>query len=116
MARRAIWEKKFGERANHIKTGQGAVAEKRGKGKDDGWDAKRGAKKSGGDRSRRHVEGKGFYTKRLGDNAIAVDPSKRNTARRRDDTGKLHPSWEAAKRAKEFNKTTAFQGKKVTFG
>ena len=112
-ARRAIWEKKFGERANHIKQGQGAVAEKRGKGKDDGWDAKRGAKESGGDRRRGGGRQRDFR-QATGDNAIAVEPRKR-TMGRKDDLGTLHPSWQAAKKAKEAKKSATFQGKKVTF-
>ena len=111
-ARRAIWEKKYGERANHIKKGQGSVAEKKskGKGKDDGWDAKRGAREST-DRNRSWGRG-GSYAGATIKNAMAVEPRR---AGKRDDVGALHPSWEAAKRAKEAKKTATFQGKKVTF-
>jgi hypothetical protein len=116
MARRAIWEKKFGERANHIKKGQGTVADKRGKGKDDGWDAKRGAK-DGGDRSGRGRgggRGRGRDFRQVtGENALPVEPRK--MVKKRDDTGPLHPSWQAAKAAKEAKQTATFQGKKVTF-
>lgn len=119
MARRAIWEKKYGEKANHIKSGKGPV----GKGKDDGWDAKRGAKESssgrGGFRGR---DGRGArengrarnFEKATGENAIAVEPKKRGMGKK-DDVGVLHPSWQAAKKAKEAKKTATFQGKKVTF-
>jgi hypothetical protein len=34
---------------------------------------------------------------------------------KKDDAGTLHPSWEAAKKAKEAKQTAAFQGKKVVF-
>ena len=34
---------------------------------------------------------------------------------KRDDTGSLHPSWAAAKKAKEEGAKVAFQGRKVTF-
>ncbi|KAI5922470.1 Bud-site selection protein [Camillea tinctor] len=34
---------------------------------------------------------------------------------KRDDTGPLHPSWAAAKKAKEEGQKVAFQGRKVTF-
>ncbi|KAG0645765.1 bud22 [Hyphodiscus hymeniophilus] len=112
MARRAIWEKKFGERANHIKQGHGAVAGKRGAGKDDGWDAKRGAKDSGGDRSRGRGRQRDFRLS-TGDNTIALEPRKAGA--RKDDAGTLHPSWQAAKKAKEAKNTATFQGKKVTF-
>jgi hypothetical protein len=119
MARRAIWEKKYGEKANHIKSGKGPV----GKGKDDGWDAKRGAKETssgrGGFRGR---DGRGGrengrarnFEKATGENAIAVEPRKRGMGKK-DDVGVLHPSWQAAKKAKEAKKTATFQGKKVTF-
>ncbi|KAH8684231.1 BUD22-domain-containing protein [Tricladium varicosporioides] len=57
MARRAIAEKKFGTGANHIKKGQPRVADmgkagrENGKGrKDDGWDARKGAKEATGSR------------------------------------------------------------------
>jgi hypothetical protein len=119
MARRAIWEKKYGEKANHIKTGKGPV----GKGKDDGWDAKRGAKDTSrgrGDFSGRGSrDGKGNgrtrnYDQATGENAIAVQPKKRGMGKK-DDIGILHPSWQAAKKAKEAKKKATFQGKKVTF-
>jgi hypothetical protein len=113
MARRAIWEKKFGERANHIKSGKGAVSEKRNKEKDDGWDAKRGAKDSG-DRSRGRGGRQRDFRQATGENAVAVEPRKRGMGKK-DDVGKLHPSWEAAKKAKETKKTATFQGRKVTF-
>ena len=113
MARRAIWEKKFGERANHIKQGQGAVAQNRPKGRDDGWDAKRGAKES--DRDRRRGKGKRRdFRQATGENALAVEPRKRANPKR-DDVGVLHPSWQAAKKAKEAKTSAAFQGRKITF-
>jgi hypothetical protein len=42
---------------------------------------------------------------------------KRNEGKggKRDDVGALHPSWEAAKRAKELKKVAVFEGKKVVF-
>ncbi|TQS38627.1 hypothetical protein Golomagni_00864 [Golovinomyces magnicellulatus] len=39
-----------------------------------------------------------------------------NGGRKKDDQGVLHPSWQAAKRAKELKQTAKFQGKKITFG
>jgi hypothetical protein len=121
MARRAIWEKKYGERANHIKTGKGPV----GKSKDDGWDAKRGAKDASGGRGRGGFNSRGgrggtnkgrtrSYEKATGENAIAVEPKKRGMGKK-DDVGVLHPSWQAAKKAKEAKKMASFQGKKITF-
>jgi hypothetical protein len=119
MARRAIWEKKYREKANHIKTGKSPV----GKKKDDGWDAKRGAKETSSGRGGfRGKDGRGGtesgrtrnFEKATGENAIAVEPKKRGMGKK-DDVGVLHPSWQAAKKAKEAKKTATFQGKKVTF-
>ena len=113
MARRAIWEKKYGTGANHIKTGQGTVAEVRGK--DDGWDSKKGAKDKKG-RERRGGEGgrKRDFSQVTGENATPVEARKRGQGKK-DDVGVLHPSWQAAKKAKELKKTAKFEGKKVTF-
>ncbi|KAL2069575.1 hypothetical protein VTL71DRAFT_14254 [Oculimacula yallundae] len=122
MARRAIAEKKHGTGANHIKKGLPPVAEM-GKKKSDGWDAKRGA--TDGERSRgggHGARGRGGndrggrqrdFSQVTGENAIAVEPRVRE--KKRDDVGVLHPSWQAAKKAKEEKKTATFQGKKVTF-
>jgi hypothetical protein len=107
-ARRAIWEKKFGTGANHIKSGQGSVS------RDEGWDAKRGAD-SGRGRGRgrggggRESAGVGRAT---GENAAEM---VKRAAKVRDDLGVLHPSWQAAKKAKEEKKTAKFEGKKVVF-
>ena len=122
MARRAIAEKKHGSGANHIKKGLPPVAEM-GKKKGDGWDAKRGATdggrgrgggfgargRGGSDRGGRQRE----FSQVTGENAIAVEPRARE--KKRDDVGVLHPSWQAAKKAKEEKQTATFQGKKVTF-
>jgi hypothetical protein len=116
-ARRAIAEKKYGEKANHIKSGKGPVGKKNTK--DDGWDAKRGAKdsteRSRGFRGRDHHRGhERNLEKATGENAVSVAPKPRGMGRK-DDVGILHPSWQAAKKAKEASKTATFQGKKVTF-
>ncbi|KAH7346443.1 Bud-site selection protein [Rhexocercosporidium sp. MPI-PUGE-AT-0058] len=122
MARRAIAEKKHGSGANHIKKGLPPVAEM-GKKKGDGWDAKRGATdgesgrgggfgargRGGNNRGGRQRD----FSQVTGENAIAVEPRIR--VKKRDDIGVLHPSWQAAKKAKEEKKTATFQGKKVTF-
>ncbi|KAI0593240.1 Bud-site selection protein, partial [Biscogniauxia sp. FL1348] len=44
-----------------------------------------------------------------------LPPPKPKPAPKRDDTGPLHPSWAAAKKAKEDVQKVAFQGRKVTF-
>ncbi|KAK0120011.1 hypothetical protein ONS95_011429 [Cadophora gregata] len=122
MARRAIAEKKHGSGANHIKKGLPPVAEM-GKKKGDGWDAKRGATDGGrGRRGGFGARGRGGndrggrqrdFSQVTGENAIAVEPRFRE--KKRDDVGVLHPSWQAAKKAKEEKQTATFQGKKVTF-
>lgn len=115
QARRAIWEKKYGAAANHVKN---APKESR----DDGWDAKRGAK-GADDRGARG--GRGGRGGRGVPGAFGRDRSRvtgENTAplgvkreMKRDDVGVLHPSWQAAKKAKEEKKTAKFEGKKVVF-
>ncbi|KAE8453225.1 hypothetical protein EG329_011292 [Mollisiaceae sp. DMI_Dod_QoI] len=124
MARRAIWEKKYGEKANHIKTGQGPVA---ARGKDDGWDPKRGAKDTSGTGRGRGGGSTGRGGARVmnrkerrslvggtGENATPIMP-RTEAPKKRDDVGILHPSWQAAKKAKEMKQSASFQGKKVTF-
>ncbi|PQE26933.1 Bud-site selection BUD22 protein [Rutstroemia sp. NJR-2017a BVV2] len=103
QARRALAEKKFGTGANHIKAGKPSVNIKEEKGKDKG--RKRG-EKFGNDRGR----GRGRDAK---DNANLTEVKPREKTR--DDVGVLHPSWQAAKKAKEEKLKATFQGKKVTF-
>lgn len=118
-ARQAIWEKKYGQRANHIKKGLGPVAER--KAKDDDWDAKRGAKDGsgrGGFRNRRGGRDQerrpGGGARTTGEDSTAIGERKRGMGTK-DDVGVLHPSWQAAKKAKQMTKTATFQGKKVVF-
>ncbi|KAF2209402.1 hypothetical protein CERZMDRAFT_9549, partial [Cercospora zeae-maydis SCOH1-5] len=98
-ARQAIWEKKYGKKAKHVQE-QAAKQE---------WDAKRGAvstSKFARDANKLPLGKRGPPA--LTTNILA--PSKKP---QRDDTGPLHPSWEAAKRAKEKNSATvAFRGKR----
>lgn len=105
MARRAIAEKKFGQRANHIASGQPKVAEMGKKGREAKERNEKGWNKQGRDPT---------FSRGTGDNAIEVKQRKRG-AGRKDDVGVLHPSWQAAKAAKEAKQTVAFAGKKVTF-
>jgi hypothetical protein len=107
-ARRAIWEKKFGTGANHIKSGQGSVS------RDEGWDAKRGAD-SGRGRGRGRGGFGGTSGRATGENAITPGAEVKRSAKGKDDLGVLHPSWQAAKKAKEEKKTAKFEGKKVVF-
>ncbi|KAI9723840.1 MAG: hypothetical protein M1828_004090 [Chrysothrix sp. TS-e1954] len=119
-ARQAIWEKKFGAKAKHLKAGAGAGATQgRRDRRDDGWDLQRGAVEEGADRGKGYrpgwARGKGDRASSgamgSGGNAVAV-ASRKVTGGERP----LHPSWEAKKRAKEKGEgAAAFQGKKMVF-
>jgi hypothetical protein len=127
-ARQAIWDKKYGEKANHHEV------QKEKDARNAGWDMKRGA--VDGDTSkpwkqgirnpfeknqvhpdRQRLQGGGSGDRQgrgLRDNQEdkATKPRPPPT---RDDTGSLHASWAAAKAAKEEAKKVEFQGKKVVF-
>ena len=114
-ARQAIWEQKFGSGANHVKKHEHS--------RDNGWDARKGAKSRDGDR-RSQVRSK--PQTRVSDRGKSVlptgansDPVNANINRKgggiAQDSKKLHPSWEAARKQKEEKKAVAFQGKKVVF-
>lgn len=123
QARRALWEKKFGKNANHVK--------KQPQDRDEGWDARKGA--SAGDARGKRGRGRGS-----GDSKVARGRDKARSGRgpmssgansdpvglkqarpilkaKAAGDGPLHPSWEAAKKAKEQKKMVPFQGKKVVF-
>lgn len=129
--RRQIWEKKYGKNANHLKKSQKQISQNR----DQGWDARKGARaddektsKRGNGRGGKWSAGdtrKGSSTRptRGGPNTSGAnsDPvQKRNMddkvqGKAKQADGPLHPSWEAAKKAKEAKKNVKFEGKKVTF-
>lgn len=109
-ARQQIWEQKFGTKAKHLQKEE----------RNTGWDSKRGAT----DSSQRH--GKASVQRQRKANppnglggGFEQQKSKRgNDAKHKhqDDSGPLHPSWEAAKKAKDRKEAPiAFQGKKITF-
>ena len=121
QARRAIWEKKFGTKANHLKAGErdrdwderrGAVGEdwksgrKSGRGEVNGRNAQRG-------NDTRHGigRGRGSGAKVTGANSEALKPKEGEKVVE----GALHPSWEAARRRKETKVGAVFGGKKVVF-
>ncbi|KAE8333218.1 Bud-site selection protein, partial [Aspergillus sergii] len=110
QARRALWEKKYGSGANHVKQQQ----QQQKRSRDNGWDMRRGATDgSEGPRGRRgQGRGPAERSQHGGDRPQRGPPAQR---RKPEDDKPLHPSWEAAKRAKEQKATAAFQGKKVTF-
>lgn len=108
-ARQKIWEKKYGDKAKH----------KQKEDRTKGWDAKRGAVSGdrGGGRGKGNGPPRGYGPERSGENAIPLGQKK---ATKRDDTGPLHPSWQAAKAAKEKKSglkidLSANSSKKVVF-
>ncbi|KAF1993455.1 Bud-site selection protein [Amniculicola lignicola CBS 123094] len=106
-ARQKIWEQKFKDEAKHLKNTDQKTA----------WDPKRGAvdnnrlnrkgRREGGDR------GRGRGPEVSGGNAIELGDRKKK--KERDDVGTLHPSWAAAKAAKEKKMAVKPMGKKITF-
>lgn len=112
-ARQAIWEKKFKAEAKHLKKQQQGGGKG---GRDAGWDMKRGAVGAGdGKPWKRGIRNPlSASAETTGANMEAVAERKPKVPKR-DDTGTLHPSWEAKKKAKEAQGIVAFQGKKTTF-
>ncbi|KAI2781234.1 Bud-site selection protein [Daldinia loculata] len=126
-ARQAIWEKKYKEKAKHVQKQQEAKA-----GRDQGWDMRRGAV---GDEEgsntpwkkgiRNPFDNKHIHPERqqqlqggreqTSGRSFVEDNPKPKAVPTRDDTGLLHPSWAAAKKAKEEGQKIAFQGRKVVF-
>ncbi|KAK0333880.1 hypothetical protein LTR91_010852 [Friedmanniomyces endolithicus] len=112
-ARQQIWEKKYGAKAQHL--------QKQDRNK--GWDPKRGATEAGGGhrgREKSRQADSGANREPVGkksDSAGAKRPAAVVKEKHRDDEGALHPSWAAAKLAKEKKAAApvAFQGKKITF-
>ncbi|KAE8144833.1 Bud-site selection protein [Aspergillus avenaceus] len=106
QARRALWEKKFGSAANHVKQQMDR------RGRDSGWDMRRGATDGTEGPYGRRGQGRGP----AGRPHFDGDRPQRGPPRAKPEDNKpLHPSWEAAKKAKEQKATASFQGKKVTF-
>jgi hypothetical protein len=110
QARRQLWEKKYGAQANHIRKQEQAQS------RDRGWDPRRGATEAQNGR-RMHPRAPNRPPPRV---AREYPDSRRSggqqkTQRKSQDDKPLHPSWEAAKKAKEQVSKVAFQGKKVVF-
>ncbi|KAL2149308.1 hypothetical protein VTH82DRAFT_8656 [Thermothelomyces myriococcoides] len=132
-ARQAIWEKKYGDKARHL--------QKAAQGRDAGWDPKRGAvdgeskpwkrgirnpllekdkaKTPGANETKSTDEKKQPQNEKKQQKDEKKQPGtekKKPAERKRDDTGPLHPSWEAKRKAKEKQQLSApFQGKKIVF-
>ena len=112
QARRALWEKKYGAKANHIQEEQ----KKQKRNRDSGWDTRRGATGAnagalgrGGNRLGR---GKSGADSGPGSHSTGLQNQAKGPPK---DSGPLHPSWEAKRRQKEQATTATFQGKKVVF-
>ncbi|KAI0133495.1 Bud-site selection protein [Xylariales sp. AK1849] len=137
-ARQAIWEKKFKEKAKHLqnqKAGrdQGWDMKKGAVGEEDAGPWKRGIRNPF-DRSKREAP-KGVHPDRHANFSAhngnithqAAGPPRRGDGfqaqtrptpkpkPKKDDEGPLHPSWQAAKLAKDASQKVTFQGKKVVF-
>lgn len=110
-ARRAIWEKKYKQNARHLQNTTG---------RDAGWDLKRGAV-DGSDRTPWKKGIKKPFERKSGNAAASeqhqapFEPGRPRIPRKKIDTGPLHPSWEAKKKAKEQQQTAAYEGKRVVF-
>ncbi len=114
--RRAIWEKKFGRNANHLKK------QSTSQNRDEGWDPRRGARSSEDIRGKRG-RGRGRSGMRrefrranggnLGATGANSDPVLTRKAKAVEQP--MHPSWEAAKKRKDENRTATFAGKKIVF-
>lgn len=110
-ARQQLWEKKYGSKAKHLQKPQKHD-------RNEGWDPKRGAQLE--ERHTRHGPSvsKGDHLPEINPNYTPILNSTGNSGRKldhRDDGGRLHPSWEAAKRAREMKQNIQFTGKKITF-
>ncbi|KAL8925279.1 MAG: hypothetical protein Q9208_003569 [Pyrenodesmia sp. 3 TL-2023] len=118
--RRLIAEKKHGQNAKHLKN------QPRGHNRDRGWDARKGAQPEDG-RGKRG-RGRGGKTVALhtprstnrgpafssGANSDPIGPG-RSAVKAKPAEEPLHPSWQAAKAAKQQKKAATFQGKKMVF-
>lgn len=110
-ARQQLAEKKFGQKAKHLQKQKQKVGDNRSS----GWDAKRGAVNRQGGPGRPTKQSR--PTGRDSHNRSArIDQAKPDKPQSRDDSGSLHPSWEAAKKRKmEDQGMPKFAGKKITF-
>ncbi|KAL1853346.1 hypothetical protein Plec18170_005343 [Paecilomyces lecythidis] len=118
QARRALWEKKYGSGANHVRKEQ----EKKKNSRDSGWDVRKGAMDPDADGRKKFGKGRsgpgaGRPAHRTGDRGASSYHNGRSSFQEKkpQDDKPLHPSWEAKKRAKEQAAQVSFQGKKITF-
>ncbi|ETN39183.1 uncharacterized protein HMPREF1541_05406 [Cyphellophora europaea CBS 101466] len=110
-ARQQLAELKYGTNAKHLqKTDKSST-------RDAGWDKRKGAVGPGSDGKRRSKLGKPLHGNPARDKTSSISmQAKTQTKPKRDDSGPLHPSWEAAKQRKmQSAAPPAFAGKKITF-
>ncbi|KAJ0340635.1 hypothetical protein COL922a_003230 [Colletotrichum nupharicola] len=113
--RQAIWEKKYGAKANHVKK---QSQHQNGKRRDDGWDMRKGAVEA--DDGKSGKPWKKGVSNPLGRQGQGRDDQRSQSFEKKpppqkDNEGPLHPSWEARKKAKEAQATVSFTGTKITF-
>lgn len=124
-ARQAIWEKKYGDKAKHkqkeLRKGQ-LMDEKGRRITGDNTQGQRGGKYQADGKSNGYSHGrqpgpqKGFGRGGKFTNGQTKGGfEKPEKERKKDDEGKLHPSWLAAKKKKEEVQKVEFKGKKITF-
>jgi hypothetical protein len=105
-ARQQLAELKYGKNAKHLQGQQPNQA------RGSGWDAKRGAVDAGDRRRgfRKDIAGSG---RREG--GSTAQSTKQPKPKTRDDTGPIHPSWQAAKQRQQGPSQSTFAGKKTSF-
>ncbi|KAH8903482.1 Bud-site selection protein [Coniochaeta sp. PMI_546] len=103
-ARQAIWEKKFKAEAKHLQKQT----------RDQGWDPKRGAVEGARTPWKKGIANP-FSRPSDGGRPEASAPAPPKKPRTTDNTGPLHPSWEAKKKAEEKQQNVKFEGKKIKF-
>ena len=112
QARRALWEKKYGAKANHVQKEQ----KKQKHSRDNDWDPRRGAVSTDVQGGKDYRGGRGRVGAGAGRPPKKQDgqagPSPKGPPK---DAGPLHPSWEAKRRLKEHDSTAYLNRKKVVF-
>lgn len=112
QARRALAEKKYGSGAKHLQNDN----QKGKNGRNAGWDSRRGATDGSESRPRWGKGQSGRPFDRGGNRSDRVDkPAQRGGPPKANANAPLHPSWEAARKAKIEKSQASFQGKKITF-
>jgi hypothetical protein len=108
-ARQQLAELKYGRNAKHL--------ERQAHSRDTGWDVRKGAVSTHGTMDRTSKRNYGESRDDRPDRRTGAKTSAPSKKVSRDDSGPLHPSWEAAKLRKEraAGQQVKFEGKKVTF-